>query len=77
MRLKLDPYAYVQGDKGKCKIIMVWVDDLLLFTSSAQLCEQMKKDLQSEWEITDLGEPAKIIDVMVLAGQVLLDMSEC
>ena len=64
-RLKSDPCAYVQGDKGKREIITVWVDDLLLFASSVQLCERMKKDLRSECEITDLGEPAKIIGIEI------------
>ena len=64
-RLRSDPCAYTRGKQGALEIITVWVDDLLLFTSTQQLCERMKKDLRSEWEITDLGEPAKIIGIEI------------
>lgn len=43
--------------------------DLLLFTSSTQSCERIKKDLCSEWEITDLGEPAKIIGIEIMKSK--------
>ena len=65
-RLRSDPCAYTHGKRGALEIITVWVDDLLLFTSMQQLCEKMKKDLCSEWEITDLGEPAKIIGIEIV-----------
>ena len=46
-------------------IITVWVDDLLLFASSDKLMEQTKSDLRTQWEVTDLGEPTKIIGVEI------------
>jgi len=46
-------------------IIMVWVDDLLLFISSNKLMQQTKSDLCTEWEVTDLGELSKIIGVKI------------
>ena len=64
-RLRSDPCAYTHGKRGALEIITVWVDNLLLFASTQQLCEKMKKDLRSEWEITDLGEPAKIIGIEI------------
>ena len=46
-------------------IIIVWVDDLLLFASSNKLIEQTKSDLCTQWEITDLGEPTEIVGVEI------------
>jgi hypothetical protein len=43
----------------------VWVDDSLLFASSDKTMEHMKKTLHSEWEVTDLGEPSKIVGIEV------------
>ena len=67
--LHSDPCAYVCTFVcemiGEYEIITVWVDDLLLFASSIQLCEKMKKDLHLEWEITDLDKPAKIIGIEI------------
>ena len=37
----------------------------MLFASSAKLIQRMKADLQSEWEMTDLGEPAKIVGIEI------------
>lgn len=37
----------------------------MLFTNNAKLNEQTKRDLQSEWDITDLGEPSKIVGIEI------------
>ena len=47
------------------EIITVWVDDLLLFATNDDLMKKMKEEIQSEWEVTDLGEPAKIIGIEI------------
>ena len=44
---------------------MVWVDDLMLFATSKELMERVKTDIKSEWEVTDLGEPSKIIGIKI------------
>ena len=46
-------------------ILTVWVDDLLLFASCDVLMQQTKSHLQSQWEVTDLGNPTKIIGIEV------------
>ncbi|GBE86812.1 hypothetical protein SCP_1000540 [Sparassis crispa] len=60
-QLEADPCVYLQEQKGEVQIITVWVDDLLLFTNSPKLMEELKRDLQDLFEVTDLGEPQKII----------------
>ncbi len=46
-------------------IITIWVDDLLLFAGSNQIMNEMKNNLHSQWEVTDLGEPSKIIGIEI------------
>ena len=46
-------------------IITVWVNDLLLFTSIQEWMLKTKLELCSIWEVTDLGEPAKIIRIEI------------
>jgi Reverse transcriptase (RNA-dependent DNA polymerase) len=64
-RLRADPCAYIRRSDNDVAIITVWVDDLLLFAGSEKAMESMKKDLRSEWEITDMGEPSKIIGIEI------------
>ena len=44
---------------------MIWVDDILLFVSSDKMMGKIKKVLQKEWTVTDLGELTKIVGVKV------------
>jgi hypothetical protein len=63
-RLKADPCTYTRR-AGGLEIITVWVDDLLLFATSEDLMAKMKDDIRSEWEVTDLGEPSKIVGIEI------------
>ena len=64
-RLRSDPCAYIRQKGQEISIITVWVDDLLLFTNSDELMEGIIKDIQSEWDATCLGEPAKIVGIEI------------
>ena len=46
-------------------IITVWLDDLLLFATTIELINKAKADVRSEWEVTDLGEPSKIVGIKI------------
>ena len=56
-RLWSDPCAYVRRTTEGIEIITVWVDDLLLFTMTRGLMTSLKLQLQSMFEVTDLGDP--------------------
>jgi len=43
--------------------IMVWVDDMLTFATTVDLQKKAKADVESKWEITDLGIPSKIVGI--------------
>jgi len=64
-RLRSDPCVYIKRDGNDLMIITVWVDDLLLFAKPDELMEQTKSDLHTKWEMTDLGEPTKIIGIEI------------
>ncbi len=58
-------------------IVTVWVDDLLLFATMNELIERMKTSLEAEWELTDLGEPVKIIGIEIALGNHSIMISQC
>jgi hypothetical protein len=58
-KLRSDPCTYIRHKGDDPEIITVWVDDFLLFATMEDLMRKMKKDIESEWETTDLGEPQK------------------
>ena len=64
-RLKSNPCVYTRCNAKNIAILTVWVDDLMLFTSSDEILKSVKIQLSTEWEITDLGEPAKIIGIEI------------
>ena len=63
--LRSDPCAYIRRNGEHLEIITVWVDDLLLFATSDDLMNKMKNEIKSEWTVTDLGDPAKIIGIEI------------
>ena len=60
-----DPCVYVRRRAGNLEIISVWVDDLLIFTNSDPIMESLKNELHSIFDITDIGEPTKIVGIEV------------
>jgi len=53
------------------------VDDLLLFATTNKLIEKTKTNLEAEWELTDLGEPVKIIGIEIALGDRSIMISQC
>src|SRR5216683_356276 len=60
-----DPCTYILHQDNQFIIVTVWVDDLLLFAMLEHLIEQTKANLEAEWELTDLGEPVKIVGIEI------------
>jgi hypothetical protein len=57
---------YVRCCRDYLAIITVWVDDLLLFALSYEEMEKIKNEINQEWEVTDLGEPSKIMGIEIM-----------
>ena len=51
------------------------MDDLLLFAMMVILMDMMKTDIKREWEVTDLGEPSKIIGIEITMGKDMITIS--
>ena len=64
-RLLADPCAYIRVQNGHVEIVTVWVDDLLLFTNNSDVMSKLKTELQTMFEVTDLGEPRKIVGIEI------------
>ena len=63
--LKSDPCAYIRRNGNDLEIITVWVNDLLLFTTSDNLMTSLKINLNAIFNLTDIGEPNKIIRIEI------------
>lgn len=63
--LRSDPCAYIRRIGDELEIITVWVDDLLLFTGTDQTMIKLKAELQTMFELTDMGEPSKIVGIEI------------
>jgi len=77
VRLKADPCIYIWRVGEDFAIITVWVDDLLLFTTTVLLMTKMKTDIKSEWEVTDLGSPSKIVSIEITIRDNSIAISSC
>jgi hypothetical protein len=63
VRLRSDACVYIWRADDDFVIITVWVDDMLLFATTVELKQRAIADVSSEWEITDLGTPTKIVGI--------------
>jgi hypothetical protein len=66
----------IKGDGNDLIIITVWIDDLLLFMSSDKLMQQIKSDLLTKWEVTDLGKPTEIIEIEITQAEDSITISQ-
>ena len=59
-------------------IITVWVDDMLTFATTIVLRDKTKADIESKWEITDLGVLTKIvgIELMISPDKIFISLSK-
>jgi hypothetical protein len=60
-----DPCAYIRHYGKDFQIITVWVDNLLIFSSTEVGMHLTKSQIKNNWKATDLGEPSKIISIKI------------
>ena len=75
-RLRSDLCAYIWRLGDNFTIITIWVDDLLLFAMTIRLMNKIKADIKAKWEVTDLGEPSKIIGIEITIGKDSITISQ-
>jgi len=71
-----DPCMYIWCLDDEFAIITVCVDGLLLFAMSVKLMNKMKMDIKAKWEVTDLGEPSKIIGIKITMSKDSIAISQ-
>jgi hypothetical protein len=71
-----DAYVYVCYNHNGTAIIIIWVDNLLLFASSDKAMDTMADQIKLEWEIIDLGEPQKIIGIKITLSNHAITISQ-
>jgi len=74
--LRSNSCVYVRRRAGNLEIITVRVDDLLIFTNSDPIIENLKVELHSIFDITDIGEPTKIVGIEVTMGENSITISQ-
>ena len=75
-QLYTDPYVYAYFRPEKIAIIIIWVDDLLLFADSVEMMKEMKKKIYTKWKMTDLGKPSKIIGIEIFQSPKRITISQ-
>ena len=60
-----DPCAYIRRNGEDLEIITVWVNDLLLFMNSNEKITNLKVELNSMFDLTDIGESNKIVGIKI------------
>ena len=58
-------YIYVCWNSKDCAFITVWVNDILLFTTTDPIMVHMKDVLQAAWMIMDMGKLRKIVGIEI------------
>ncbi len=66
-----DLCTYILHKGDNYIIVTVWVDELLLFITMDKLIKQTKVNLEAKWELTNLGEPVKIIRIEITLCYIL------
>jgi len=60
-----DPCVYIRWGTNDTQIITVWVDDLLIFTTTSKSMTDLKCEINEMFEVSDLGEPNKIVGIEI------------
>jgi len=63
--LRSDPCIYIRKTTEGIEVITVWVDDLLLFAKTPNIMDNLKRQLKTKFDLTDLGEPKKIVGIEI------------
>jgi len=60
-----DPCVYIVRTGEDFSIMTVWVDDILIFTTTIDLRDKTIADIEAEWEVTNIGKPTKIVGIEI------------
>jgi len=77
-QLRSDTCMYIWCIGDDFVTITVWVDNMLTFATTVDLQKKAKADVESKWEITNLGIPSKIvgIELMISPDSIFISSSK-
>ena len=61
----MDHCIYIWNRNDGYDIIAVWVDDLLMVSTSPETMTKMKVEIEGEFEVTDQGEPKLLLGIEI------------
>lgn len=62
---KTDPCLFVYFENGVLIIIVLYVDDIIMTGNSESKLNEVKRKLQAEFKIKDLGEPKEYLGISI------------
>jgi hypothetical protein len=74
--LRSDPCVYLRRSGEDVQIVTTWVDDLLLFTNSDESMGRLKDGMHTKFELTDMGEPSKIVGIEITQDEHSVTISQ-
>ena len=78
--IRSDPCIYLKRSSENLMIMAVHVDDILLVHNNDDLCNETISLMSARWEITDLGQPTRLLGMRLqhnlLSGTISLDQEE-
>lgn len=76
---KADPCVYYRRINGETTIIAVYVDDLLMFTNKEKSRDIIKRSLEAQFDMKDLGEARNCLGMRITrdhtSGKIWIDQS--
>ena len=66
IKYDFQPCIYYYKNKGKCTIISVYVDDILILTNDREKLHEIKVKLEKEFETKNLGEVKKFLGMEIV-----------
>ena len=75
-----DQCVYIYDSNGGRIIYVVWVDDIIIATSSSRLMEMGKNNLKERFKMKDLGPISKFLGIRFTHhanGSVSIDQTHC
>ena len=64
--MRSDACIYIWHTENDFVIIVVWVDEALIFATMTKLRDRAQTDIKEEWEVTDLSELTKIVGIKIM-----------
>ena len=71
-----DPCIYVKHDSKDILILLVWVDDMILISSSTSMLDNENKALSQKFKMKDLGPISRFLEIDFMVKHGKIEMSQ-